>query len=147
MRVPNRFSFVSSEQFWLLPLVTRLIFSLDYVHDGYQLPPIGDPHNFLRFAQTHFGGDRPECWQAEEFAGDKVWASAVALTLKDWPLYGPIQKMCFLALVSNHYQRRLALKFRLLDFCIGIKGQDISQSFSGIKGPADVFEVHLFSSL
>jgi hypothetical protein len=102
---------------------------------------------FLQFAQTHIKGGRPEAWQTAEFCGDKLFADTVSRVLWEWPLYGPFVRLVFQALTSNAYCRLLALEFHLLELCIGAKGQEIAVTFGGSKGPADVFEVHLFPSL
>ena len=118
-----------------------LIDWVDYIHPGNDIPPIADPDCFLEFAKTHEDGQRSEDWQNAEFHGDKVFGSAVSQVLKEWNFYGPFMRLCYHALTSNTYCRRVAVKFNLLDLCIGEKNKkNVAGSFPG-DGLADVFEV------
>jgi len=117
-----------------------LIFWVDYIHSGLELPPIGDPDCFLKFSNTHPRGDVGQEWKNMASHGHMVAGGSVMEVLLRNKIYGAFARMIAAALKSNAYWGLLVDRYSLLGLCIGLRGKPIDKLFKG-KKIGDVLEV------
>ena len=92
-----------------------LISCVGYVSSGARLPVLVDPELYYFYARIDFAKNRSREAQTAETLGDKIYGSCLYHLLCDWRLPHPCISPLVNALTSNKYQKRIAMKYNVLD--------------------------------